>query len=109
MSGDGQKLMGTSSSTIYVSLDGGLTWGRDSISGDNGGWLSCKLSTDGRKGAIKRVYSDLTSGVSSVYLNKPVPTEGQFENLYPGQLLIIFFIFTNEICIYLYYFLLICI
>lgn len=81
MSGDGMKIMGTGA-YLYVSLDGGLSWKRDVVSGVDG-WLSCTLSLDGAKGAIKRVLPDDKYFRSAVYLNKPTIGNSTFENVYP--------------------------
>merc|ERR1711871_599988 len=81
MSGDGMKIMGTGA-YLYVSLDGGLSWKRDVVSGVDG-WLSCTLSLDGAKGAIKRVLPDDKYFRSAVYLNKPTLGNTTFENVYP--------------------------
>merc|ERR1711871_787709 len=80
MSGDGTKIMGTGA-YLYVSLDGGLSWKRDIASGLDG-WLSCSLSFDGKKGAIKRVLPDDKRNLSAVYVNKPLSIN-TFENFYP--------------------------
>jgi len=72
MNSDGSKMVGVATS-IYTSLDRGLSWGIDTES-DVNGWDMCKLSSDGSVGVIRRFYIDSQFGSeTSVYMNTAGP------------------------------------
>ena len=84
MDGSGLKIIGTAQ-FLYVSLDGGNSWGRDDESGMNG-WLQCRISTDGTKAAIRRFiphqysgenvddeHDEVPTSATAVYVNEPWP------------------------------------